>query len=86
VIIQNASLIFKDLASSHAHEVIDPHLFERLENQEIKFRNECDSQDSKLSRRELFDCVSEFLNMKCSHYVRGGYRTWAQGVAVVQKE
>ncbi|XXG84388.1 hypothetical protein AAC387_Pa10g1913 [Persea americana] len=86
VIIQNASLIFKDLASSHAHEVIGPHLFERLENQEIKFRNECDSQDSKLSRRELFDCVSEFLSMKCSHYVRGGYRTWAQGVAVVQKE
>ncbi|RWR94592.1 dentin sialophosphoprotein isoform X2 [Cinnamomum micranthum f. kanehirae] len=84
--LQNTRLIFKDLPLSHAHELIDPRLFDRMENQKIEWRNEGDGEDSKVSRRELFDCVREFLDMKCGRYNRGGYKTWAKGVALVQKQ
>ena len=84
--LRNTRLIFKDLPLSHAHELIDPRLFDRLENQKIEWRNEGDGEDSKVSRRELFDCAREFLDMKCGCYNRGGYKRWAKGVALVQKQ
>ncbi|XP_058076663.1 uncharacterized protein LOC131225201 [Magnolia sinica] len=83
-ILFNAKLTFPDLALGHACDIIDPCLFDRLESVKIGSRSEGE-KGSKI-RRELFDCVSECVDSKCSRYICGGYKAWAKGVAIVRKE
>ncbi|XP_077218887.1 serine-rich adhesin for platelets-like protein [Tasmannia lanceolata] len=81
-----AQVMLKGFPLGHAHEIIDPLIFDRLENKKIVLRNEAEDKESRIGRKVLFDCVNECLDLKCSLYFRRGYRTWAKGVAVVKNE
>ncbi|KAF9607237.1 hypothetical protein IFM89_033444 [Coptis chinensis] len=86
-VINNADLMFRDLALGRAHEMVNPHLFEMLENQKSWSRSTSKGEsNSRLRRRVLFDCVAECLDLRCKPYVGGSCRKWAKGVAVVQQE
>ncbi|KAF8387787.1 hypothetical protein HHK36_026442 [Tetracentron sinense] len=83
-ILCNVELMFKDFALGRAREIINPHLFDKLESRKGGFI--VDGDDSRLRRKVLFDCVSECLDLRCRRYVGGGYRTWAKGVATVRRK
>ncbi|XP_077240816.1 uncharacterized protein LOC143881565 [Tasmannia lanceolata] len=85
-ILSTAEVMLKDFPLGHAHEIIDPLLFDRLEKKRPGSRSEAEDKDCRLRRKALFDCVNECLDLKCSLYIRGGYRTWSKGVTVVRKE
>lgn len=85
-ILLNARLTFRDLALGHAHDIINPCLFDRLESRKLGLRSEGEDESSKVSRKELFDSVSECMDSKCSRYICGGYKAWAKGAAILMKE
>ncbi|KAL5996321.1 hypothetical protein ACLOJK_026397 [Asimina triloba] len=86
-ILSNARLTFQDLTQGDANDIINPCLFSRLESKKFGFlRSEGQDESSKVSRKELFDCVSECVDSKCSRYVCGGYKAWAKGAAMLRKE
>ena len=82
-ILRNVELMFVDFASGHAREIINPHLFNQLESQKVGFED--DDGESQMRRKVIFDCVSECLDLRCRHYVGGGYKMWAKGVAMVRR-
>ncbi|KAL5782191.1 hypothetical protein ACOSP7_007220 [Xanthoceras sorbifolium] len=83
-ILCNVELMFKDFALGRAREIINPYLFDLLETR--KGGMEIDGDESRLSRKVLFDCVSECMDLRCRQYVGGGCRTWAKGVAMVRRK
>lgn len=83
-ILCNVELMFKDFALGRAREIINPYLFDLLENRKPGL--ESDGDESRQSRKVLFDCVSEFMDIRCRRYVGGGCRTWAKGVAMVRRK
>lgn len=83
-ILCNMELMFKDFSLGQSCEVINPHLFDLLENR--KPGSKSDATDSKLSRKVLFDCVSECMGIRCTRFVGGGYKTWMKGVAMVRRK
>ncbi|KAK1319118.1 hypothetical protein QJS10_CPB04g00941 [Acorus calamus] len=54
-------------------------IFEHMEKKRIR----C---GERIRREVLLDCARECLDLKCSQYFNGGYKTWAKGVAVVGNE
>ncbi|KAJ9185981.1 hypothetical protein P3X46_005546 [Hevea brasiliensis] len=76
-VLNNAEIMLKDFTLGHTPNVITPHLFHLLENQEngIK-RNE--EEYSKLGRKVLFDCVSERLELMCRKALVGSCKSWAR--------
>lgn len=81
-ILSNVELMYMDFSLGQAHEVVNPHLFNQLENRKRGF--ECDGE-SRIRRKVIFDCVSECLDIRCRSYVGGGYKMWAKGVAMVKR-
>ncbi|XP_068334040.1 uncharacterized protein [Pyrus communis] len=80
----NVELMFKDFSLGRAREIINPHLFNLLECRRGQF--EIDGGESRLRRKELFDCTNECLDLRCRRYVGGGYSSWVKGVAMVRRK
>ncbi|XP_057471573.1 uncharacterized protein LOC130760328 [Actinidia eriantha] len=82
-ILFNVELMFKDFALGRAREIINPHLFDQLETwKEVSKSRE----DQKLSRKVLFECVSECTNLKCRRYASGGCRMWEKGLSTLRRK
>ncbi|GLT32537.1 hypothetical protein SLA2020_071980 [Shorea laevis] len=84
LILCNVELMFKDFALGRAREIINPHLFYQLETRKVGL--ESNSQESRLQRKVLFDCVSECLDLRCRRYVGGGFRMWVKGMAMLRRK
>lgn len=84
LVLCNVELMFKDFALGRAREIINPHLFDQLESR--KAGPGSDGIRSRLTRKVLFDCVSECLDVRCRRYTGGGCRTWAKGMSMVRKK
>ncbi|KAK1591176.1 hypothetical protein Q3G72_003422 [Acer saccharum] len=82
-ILCNAELMFKDFVLGRAREIVNPYLFDLLETR--KGGMEIDGDESRLSRKVLFDCVNECMDLRCRRYAGGGCRTLAKGVAMVRR-
>ncbi|KAL5983605.1 hypothetical protein ACLOJK_017693 [Asimina triloba] len=85
-ILHTADFEFMNLPLGRSHDIINPHFFNRLEIQNIGSSNEEENNESRVKRMELFDCVSECMDLKCSRYNCRGYKAWSKGVVVVRKE
>lgn len=81
-ILCNVELMFKDFTLGRAREIVNPHLFYKLENRKGGLLN---GDGSRIRRKELFDGVSECLDLKCRRYVGGGCGLWAEGLAMVKR-
>ncbi|CAI0626679.1 unnamed protein product [Linum tenue] len=71
-------LMFHDFAIGRSREVVNPHLFIQIEKDH--------SDQSKLEKKALFDCVSECLDWRCRRYINGGYKAWEKGVTVMRRK
>ncbi|XP_057476077.1 uncharacterized protein LOC130764053 isoform X2 [Actinidia eriantha] len=83
-ILFNVDLMFKDFALGRAREIINPHLFNKMETQ--KEVSGSRGEENKLMRKVLFDCVSECTDLKCRRYASGGCRTWAKGLSTLRRK
>ncbi|XP_042517912.1 uncharacterized protein LOC122091821 [Macadamia integrifolia] len=84
-ILCNVELMFRDFTLGRVSEIINPHLFDQLENRKPGLRSEVEN-GCALKRKMVFDCVSECLDLRCRRYAGGSCRTWANGVAIVQRK
>ncbi|KAL2454954.1 hypothetical protein Adt_47542 [Abeliophyllum distichum] len=84
-ILCNIELMFKDYALGRTREIINPHLFDQLESRKVLF-NGHHGLELKISRKVLFDCVTECLDSRCRCYVRGGYKIWTNGLSVIRRK
>ncbi|XP_047174719.1 uncharacterized protein LOC124842304 [Vigna umbellata] len=82
-ILCNVELMYMDFSLGRAREIVNPHLFNQLENRRGRF--ESDGGECRIRRKVIFDCVSECLDLRCRRYVGGGYKMWAKGVAMVRR-
>ncbi|CAA2997230.1 Hypothetical predicted protein [Olea europaea subsp. europaea] len=82
-ILCNVELMLKDYALGRACEIINPHLFDQLESRKWRFNGQ--GLEAKISRKALFDCVTECLDSRCRHYVSGGCKIWTNGLSVVTR-
>ena len=76
--------MFKDYVLGRSHEVINPYLFNILENRNKGSGQSCD--ESRLRRKALFDCVRECLDLRFRQYVGGGFKMWEKGVGVLGRK
>ncbi|XP_023548703.1 uncharacterized protein LOC111807277 [Cucurbita pepo subsp. pepo] len=83
-ILSNVELMFKDYVLGRSHEVINPYLFNILENRNKGSGQSCD--ELRLRRKALFDCVRECLDLRCRQYVGGGFKMWEKGVGVLGRK
>lgn len=83
-ILCDVELMFKDYVLGRSHEVINPYLFNILENQNKG--SDRSPGESRLRRKALFDCVCECLDLRCRQYVGGGYKMWEKGVGVLRRK
>ncbi|XP_074568933.1 uncharacterized protein LOC141825448 [Curcuma longa] len=87
-IIINTGFTFEDLIPcplDHSFEILDPILFDKLEETRTSTPNEAEEKRLRMRRKILFDSVNECLDRKCSQYFRSGFRSWVKGVAVAAK-
>ncbi|XP_074556884.1 uncharacterized protein LOC141812825 [Curcuma longa] len=87
-IIINTGFMFEDLIPcpvDHSFEILDPILFEKLEETRTSTPNEAEEKRLRMRRKILFDSVNECLDRKCSQYFRAGFWSWSKGVAVAAK-
>ncbi|KAI4378958.1 hypothetical protein MLD38_016372 [Melastoma candidum] len=40
----------------------------------------------RLTRKALFDCVSECMELRCKKFIGGGCKSWAEGLLMVRKK
>lgn len=83
-ILCNIELMFKDFALGRARDIINPYLFDLFETR--KLGPQSNSDESRLNRKVLFDCVSECMDLRCRQYVGGGCKAWIKGVAMVRQK
>ncbi|KAL3508149.1 hypothetical protein ACH5RR_033531 [Cinchona calisaya] len=81
-ILFNIELMFRDFALGRAGEIIKPHLFDQLENRKRVSKKD----EPKLSRKILFDCVTECLDIRFRQYIGGGCKTWIKGLSLVRSK
>lgn len=79
-ILFNVEFMFKDFALGRAREIINPRLFDQLEGR----KEVSEGEEQKLRRKVLFDCVSEFTDLRCRRFASGGSRTWAKGLSILR--
>ncbi|RRT73306.1 hypothetical protein B296_00012528 [Ensete ventricosum] len=87
-ILTNTGFTFENLIPrpfDHSFEILDPILFDKLEETKTFAAHEGEEENLKTRRRMLFDSVNECLDLKCSHYFRAGYHSWARGVTVAKE-
>ncbi|XP_051127642.1 uncharacterized protein LOC127249081 [Andrographis paniculata] len=80
----NIEQMYRNYALGRACEIISPGLFDRLESRK-RHLNGCGRID-QVSRRLMFDCVSECMEQRCRKYVGGGYKMWTDGAKVVKRK
>ncbi|KAH9626265.1 hypothetical protein KSS87_011155 [Heliosperma pusillum] len=80
-ILCNVELMFKDYVTGRTREIVNPHLFDQMERRALM-----GTEDTKLERKVLFDCVGECLDLKCQRFVGGGFDTWRKGVATLKRK
>ncbi|EEF43050.1 conserved hypothetical protein [Ricinus communis] len=83
-ILCNLEYMFNDFALGRASEIINPHLFNQLENRKEGLVS--DSVEARLERKVIFDCVGECLDIRCRRYVVGGCKSWSKGVMTVRRK
>ncbi|CAA2984108.1 Hypothetical predicted protein [Olea europaea subsp. europaea] len=83
-ILCNIELMFKDYALGRAREVINPHHFNQLESRKLCFNGH--GFEAKISRKALFDCVTECLDLRFRRYISGGCKIWTEGFSVVRRK
>ncbi|KAJ6414084.1 hypothetical protein OIU84_006825 [Salix udensis] len=84
-ILVSAELNLKDFSLGQTSNVINPDLFDQLENQDRGMENN-EEDYSKLARKLLFDCVSESLDYKCGRILSGSSKAWARLSALFQRK
>ncbi|XP_042468012.1 uncharacterized protein LOC122051121 [Zingiber officinale] len=85
-IIINTGFMFEDLIPcpvDHSFEILDPILFDKLEETRTSTPNEAEEKRLRMRRKILFDSVNECLDRKCSQYFRAGFWSWSKGVLAV---
>ncbi|OIV91675.1 hypothetical protein TanjilG_26528 [Lupinus angustifolius] len=82
-ILSNAEMMYMDFSLGQTRTVVDPRLFNKLESGKGGF--EFDDGVARIRRKVIFDCVSEYLDLRYKHYVGGGYKMWAKGVAMLKR-
>lgn len=82
-ILFNIEFMFKEFALGRTCHVISPHLFDQLENRN-KILKETPNEN-KLARKVLFDCVSEYMDLRCKRYTNGGFKAWEKGLASLRR-
>ncbi|KAG8372907.1 hypothetical protein BUALT_Bualt12G0115900 [Buddleja alternifolia] len=80
-ILCNIATTFNDYSSGRACDMINPHLFDQLES----WKGDC-GPVPRISRRLMFDCVSECLELRFKQYVGGGFKLWAKGLSVATRK
>ncbi|KAK3008547.1 hypothetical protein RJ639_013392 [Escallonia herrerae] len=83
-ILSNVEWVFNSFSSGRSSEIINPHLFDQLESR--RGVPACHTDEPKLRRKALFDCVGECLDMRFRQYVGGGCRSWVKGLSVVRRK
>lgn len=78
-ILSNAELTLEDFVMGQTNKVITPNLFNQLETQGNGTERNGDEY-FKLGRKILFDCVSEFLDLRCRQIFIGSCKAWAKCV------
>ncbi|WOL16440.1 hypothetical protein Cni_G25227 [Canna indica] len=66
-------------------EILDPFLFEKLEQKQSLAGCEVEEKHRRMRRKIVFDAVNECLDAKYSHYFRAGFRMWAKGIMLIGK-
>ncbi|KAG6478981.1 hypothetical protein ZIOFF_062431 [Zingiber officinale] len=79
IISDDSILSYMDQSS----EILDPHLFEKLEENQISGHVD---ETQIMKRKIIFDAVNECLSTKCSVYFQAGFQMWAKGVMFVRKD
>ncbi|KAL6532542.1 hypothetical protein OROGR_014512 [Orobanche gracilis] len=80
-LLSNIEPMFSDSALGKGSEIMKPHLFHRLENRKGHYLN----ARQNISRRLMFDCVNECLEMTCGKHFKGGYKLWAKGIWTLRR-
>lgn len=75
-ILCNSEMMFKDVSTGQASQIVDPRLFDQLESCE---------DELKLQRKVLFDCVGECMDLRFRHYAGGGYKAWEKGLSMARR-
>ncbi|KAK2990279.1 hypothetical protein RJ640_014731 [Escallonia rubra] len=83
-ILSNVEWVFNSFSSGRSSEIINPHLFDQLESR--RGVPACHTDEPKLRRKVLFDCVGECMDMRFRQYVGGGCRSWVKGLSVVRRK
>ncbi|KAJ6380362.1 hypothetical protein OIU76_016930 [Salix suchowensis] len=84
-ILSSAGLDMKDFALGQTFKVINPNLFDLLENQN-KGMESNEEEYLKLARKLLFDCVSESLDFKCRQTFSRSCKAWAKLSTLFQRK
>ena len=84
-ILVSAELNLKDFSLGQTSNVVNPDLFDQLENQDRGMEN-IEEDYSKLARKLLFDCVSESLDYKCGQILSGSCKAWARLSTMFQRK
>jgi hypothetical protein len=77
------SRIFSRLERFGNSDILDPRLLEELGGNTSLLVGE-EGKAYRLRRGLLFDCVNEWLSVKCAYYFKAGYSSWYMGMAVLQ--
>ncbi|KAJ8444947.1 hypothetical protein Cgig2_029141 [Carnegiea gigantea] len=83
-IICNVDLMFKKYMTGQTNKIVNPTLFDQMERQQGGLKKGEDVLG--LERKVLFDCVTERLELKCEHFVGGGFKLWATGIATMKRK
>ncbi|KAG5244732.1 GPI-anchored adhesin protein [Salix suchowensis] len=84
-ILVSAELNLKDFSLGQTSNVVNPDLFDQLENQDRGMENN-EEDYSKLARKLLFDCVSESLDYKCGRILSGSSKAWDRLSTLFQRK
>ncbi|XP_045797169.1 uncharacterized protein LOC123891334 isoform X1 [Trifolium pratense] len=80
-ILSNAELMEEELMVGETNNIIMPTLFELLENKKTGVKSY--EEYSKLERKAIFDCVREFLELRCRQVFVSWYKAWPRYVESV---
>ncbi|XP_059652327.1 uncharacterized protein LOC132299614 [Cornus florida] len=84
-ILCNAELTLEGFSLCHPHEVINPDMFDQLENQRTG-SHKIMEKSSKLGRKVLFDCVSECMGLRCERLSGGSCKEWTRWATLFRRK
>ncbi|TKY61557.1 dentin sialophosphoprotein [Spatholobus suberectus] len=84
-ILGNAEFMAEEFVMGQTSTVIMPNLFDLLENRNYGTEN-YGEEHTKLERKVIFDCVSEFLELRCEQAFIGTCKAWPGWAMSVQRK